>query len=384
MFEVVFEKASDSLLAVLLDATEECARMNNRWICTEHLLLALTHDASNVAGQALTSMQISSESVQKEVDEALQDQTGWEPLFEHFSDPLTEKEAPGLKVKPIGSSEGAIDETRYSQQTVEALKRSLDYSLFFGEREIQPQHLLLSLLDNNDGGVSKIFEELAINTPFLRRQVMAMHARESYKGSSILSLREALITGFNEMVGRYQQYVQGLIFLAARAGGLQIGTPMRSQVVHMVCLAYMGDFLNTQVAFQRYLLEENIRSVSKRVGGLDKEITASIVSSGAQNLRAEVRATIEYIWCNQYRLLTRLLDDAEHDLIGSVIEDLWWAQSEEIALHDLFAEAMDDHRRKQVLTLQKRRTEIAQRLTKLGHRLDDTVKQCFVKHSKSA
>jgi hypothetical protein len=34
--------------------------------------------------------------------------------------------------------------------------------------------------------------------------------------------------------------------------------------------------------------------------------------------------------------------------------------------------------------LQKRRLEIAARLTKLRHRLEETVRQCFVKHSISA
>ena len=94
--------------------------------------------------------------------------------------------------------------------------------------------------------------------------------------------------------------------------------------------------------------------------------------------------TIEHIWCNQYRLQTRLLDEAEHDLIGSVIEDLWWTQSEEIALHTSYEEALADHRRKEIFGLQKRRIELSQRLTKLRYRLEDTVRQCFVKHSISA
>ena len=79
-----------------------------------------------------------------------------------------------------------------------------------------------------------------------------------------------------------------------------------------------------------------------------------------------------------------MLDEAEHDLIGSVIEDLWWAQSEEIALHESVAEAMDDHRRSHLLNLQKRRLELSQRMSKLRTRLDDTVRQCFIKHPISA
>lgn len=51
-----------------------------------------------------------------------------------------------------------------------------------------------------------------------------------------------------------------------------------------------------------------------------------------------------------------MLDEAEHDLIGSVVEDLWWAQGEEIALNDLFADALDDHRRKHLLEFAEAQT----------------------------
>ena len=84
------------------------------------------------------------------------------------------------------------------------------------------------------------------------------------------------------------------------------------------------------------------------------------------------------------QFLVAMLDEAEHDVIGSVIEDLWWAQSEEIALHDSVAEAMDDHRRAHMLNLQKRRLELAERMNKLRTRLNETVHQCFIKHPISA
>lgn len=84
---------------------------------------------------------------------------------------------------------------------------------------------------------------------------------------------------------------------------------------------------------------------------------------------------------SEYRLFSNMLDDAEHDLIGSVIEDLWWAQGEEIALNELFSEALDDHRRKHLLDLQKRRLEITTRLATLKERLDETIRHCFVKES---
>ena len=78
-----------------------------------------------------------------------------------------------------------------------------------------------------------------------------------------------------------------------------------------------------------------------------------------------------------------MMDEAEYDEIGSVIEDLWWTQGEEIALHELFIEAMDDHRKQQMLGLQKRRIEITHRLAELKVKLTETVKDCFEKRSVS-
>ena len=87
---------------------------------------------------------------------------------------------------------------------------------------------------------------------------------------------------------------------------------------------------------------------------------------------------------NEYRLFDKMMDEAEYDEIGTVIEDLWWTQGEEIALHELFIEALDDHRRQQMLGLQKRRIEISEKLARIKVRLDDVVRQCFEKRSISS
>lgn len=381
MFETVFEGASEPLLRIIRGGLDECARLQNGWLCTEHLFLALLHESDSIGGQALASLKIDVQAARKEVTGALRDKDGSEPRYSQFGEPA-ENVTQKTKLRSYSSESEVI--SAMSETVIDALKRAIDYSLFFGEVETQPEHLLLAILDIHDSGVHRVLEELAANVPFLRRMIMALSARSAYCRDKSPGLRNTLIDGFNILVTRYQSHVNALTKLSARAGGISIGTPGRGKIVHMVCMAYLGDFLNIQIAYQRYLLEENIRGLGQRIGTVDKELTASIVSGGAQNLRAEVRSTIEHIWCNQYRLLTRFLDEAEHDLIGSVIEDLWWAHSEEIALENLFAEALDDHRRKQVFSLQKRRMEIGQRLEKLRIRLEDTVRQCFANHSISA
>lgn len=377
MFDSIFDRAGESLVKVVRGAIQEKSRLQNRYVCTEHLLLAITRDSTNLAARALATMKIDADSAQKEVDKQLKEKSGSEPFRE---------EQPEFKIQRGASIDftPTADESQmpdFSDPAMQALARAEDYSVFFGQETIEPEHLLLGLMDLQQAGACKVFEELSANLTFLRRQVMKLMAREFSVSKEVPSLRIALTLGLRRLVEKYQDAVNHLNILAMRSRQRITNLPTRKDIVHMVCIGYMADLLLTQVAFQRYLLEETMQVLVQRTGTLDKEVTASIVSTGAQNLRLEVRSTIEYLWSHEYRRLTHMLDEAEHDLIGSVIEDLWWAQSEEIALGCLFTEALDDHRRKHVLNLQKRRVEISQRLSKLRGRLDDTLRQCFVKRS---
>jgi len=385
MFDAVFERSGESLLRVVHDALDISAEVKSKWVCTEHLLLILAKDleegAEDVASLALRSMNISAEAARKEIFERLRDKKETEPLYlerPEEADALQERASLTLPqaneyVKPA-----------FSQIVIQALHRAEEYSIFLGQYEVEPEHLLLAMIDMQDAGALKVFEELSVNLIFLRRQIMQILAQEFSLEYGEVTFREIIKEGMAEFVDKYQSCVDALNDLGVRSRNPLLRTYSRQQIVHMVCVSYLSDFLATQVGFQRYLLEESLKSLNQRAGALDKEITASIISTAAQNLRSDVRGVIEQLWCQEYRSLDHMLDDAEHDLIGSVIEDLWWAQSEEIGLHNLFDEALDDHRRQQLLTLQKRRTEVAQRLTRLRGRLSDTIRQCFVKHPISA
>jgi hypothetical protein len=152
----------------------------------------------------------------------------------------------------------------------------------------------------------------------------------------------------------------------------------------MVMIGYLADFLFFQITFQRYLLQEMIDALAIRTGAMDQELIAGIVANTAQSIRKEVREVLDHLWSNEYSMHRQILNEGAHDLIGSALEALWWEQSEELALQMLFDEAMDDHRRKHVLSLQKRRIETNQRLKKLHRSLRETIQQCFSKRLKSA
>lgn len=378
MIDTVFERAGESLLSVVQHAMAESLNMGHNYVCTEHLLVALAADPDSLATHALETMKMDEESVRKEVERQFKDNPESELLYSDRPDVL-ESGFP----KPAVAPQGVDQPIGFSDLTVQALNRAFDYSLFFGESDIEPVHLLLGILDLSNAAAIKVFEDMGANLTFLRREILILMAVQASLEPELPSLRDATISGMRELIDRLYGDVRALSQLALRSRLPLSYLPSRLEIVHRVCVAYFADFLWTQVSFKRYLLEETLDVLTDRVGSLDQKVTASIVSQGAQNLREEVRTAFEYMLSNEYRLFDKMMDEAEYDEIGTVIEELWWTQGEEIALHELFIEALDDHRRQQMLGLQKQRIEISERLARIKVRLDDTVRQCFEKRSVS-
>jgi hypothetical protein len=379
MLDAFFNRASKSLLSVIRTAYEESQRQKNPEIGTEHLLLAIAREPDDLASRALASMKIDAGSTQLEVDQYWREREvpDLDPsLGARYSKPLLNR------ICAQGNSD--CFQPHLSDVAVQALLKAEDYSRFLGQDRIECAHLLLGILELREAGAIKIFEQMSANLTFLRRQVIHLLAQDSSSQIKVISLKVAVINGLKELVDKHESSLQLVAKLAERSASILRRLPSRGEILHMVCIGYLSDFLYTQVAFQRYVLEETLILLAQRSGPLDQEISAAIVETSAQNLRAEVRATIEYLWSHEYRLIEQMLDEAEYDVIGSVIEDLWWTQSEEIILDKSYASALEDHRRVQILSLQKRRIEVTQRLARLKSRLDETVRSTFEKRSISA
>ncbi|HMW89281.1 MAG TPA: Clp protease N-terminal domain-containing protein [Candidatus Obscuribacter sp.] len=386
MLDSVFERSSDSLLQVLQLALDECINLEHTYICTDHILTALVSEYAGVAAEALGSMKIDADAVSKELEGKVKSKMESELPFSGRPD--LSSGLPSVTLPVVAQSAGSIAETRkaygMSDLTVQALHRAYEYALFFGLNYINPEHLLLGILDLKECIAVRTIVDLGGNIDFLRRQIMLLMAKSLSSDASLPGLKDAVIGGLKEMIDKHYRSISTLQALSVRSRHALGSLPPRSEIVHMVCTGYFPDFLINQMAFRRYLLEETLAQLNCRVGGLEKELSATIISSAAHSLRQEVRNAIEFMLSSEYRLFSQMLDDAEHDLIGSVIEDLWWAQGEEIALNELFSEALDDHRRKHLLSLQERRLEITSRLSKLRDSLDETIRQCFVKRSATA
>jgi hypothetical protein len=363
----MFDKFGEAAIEVLYDAYGNSRRFKSDSITTEQILTALTMDQDNLAAQALASMNISSESIVAELERALL--TG--------------------KTKDIAPAQFEvchtdIEEMKFSFPAKVALKRAAEFRAFYGHLRVEPEHILLALIDIRDESSMKILEELGANVTYLNRLMTGLLAERDALDPETQNLKTSVIQGLEYLVDERLSVLEDLERLSTATGVHIADLPQRSDISHLVFTAFMPDFLFIQIGFQRYLLEATMKMLTKRAGNIDPEFAASTVSTSAQNLRAAVRHTIEHVWSHGFRHLSKLPDEADYDLIGSVIEDLWWTHSEEIALNQVFDAAVDDHRREQMLDLQKRRLEISERFVKLRSRLSDVVRQCFVKRSQPA
>ena len=359
----MFDNFADAAIEVIYDAYGTSRRFKAEQISTDYILTALVMDQDNLAAKALNSMNINSENLLTELERNL--------LTGKTKDiaPTTQLEACSLD----------LEEMKFSFPARVVLKRAREMRLFFGHSHVEPEHILLAILDKQDEAAVKLLEELGANLTYLNRHLIATLAERDALYEDTPSLEKAIMGGLEELVDERVAVLEDIEQLSTSTGVTIADLPQRSEIAHLMFTAFMPDFLFIQVGFQRYMLEETLKLLRKRAGNLDPEFAASSVSSSAQNLRQNVRQTIEHLWSQEFRTLSKLPAEADYDLIGSVIEDLWWTHSEELALNEVFESAVDDHRRTQMLNLQKRRLEISERFVKLRTRLSDTIRQCFLK-----
>jgi hypothetical protein len=364
----MFESLSHSAIEIIEEAKAQATRLQAASCGSEHLLYGLAGEKTGIAHQALITLKVSQEQIGREL-EAMQPNRLAQVLRQ------ANKATQGTPAEP---------KVAFSEELLLVLGAADDQRRYYGAKKLLPEHLLLGICEVNEIRAGKVLEEFGANIVFLRGQTIDLMAKRYLAEQKAPTLSSAICTGLSELISKNLEAAEALKLLSERSQSHLHPLPESKNVVHMVFVGYLQEFLSVQVQFQRYLLQQSIRLLTERTGSLDDEVVASIVSASAQHLRLEARYTIEFLWTHEYRLLSQVLDEAEHDLIGSAIEDLFWAHSEELALHELYDTALQDHRRKQVLASQKRRLEIQSRIKRLRSRLGETLKQCFLQKPMSA
>jgi ATP-dependent Clp protease ATP-binding subunit ClpC len=141
----LFERFTDRARRVVVLAQEEARMLNHNYIGTEHILLALSHEAEGVAAKALESLDISLEAARQQVAEIIG--RGPAPLPGHI--PFTPR---AKKVLELAFRE--------------AMQLGHDY--------IGTEHILLGLIREGEGVGAEVLQRLGADLYRVRQTVIQL------------------------------------------------------------------------------------------------------------------------------------------------------------------------------------------------------------------
>ena len=146
----MFEYFSDKAIKAVMLAQEEARRLGHNFVGTEQILVGLMSEGTSVAAKTLKAQGLSLREVQKEVEAIIGRGSGFLPVEIPFTP----------RAKRI--FETAMKEARQ-----------------MGNNYIGPEHILLGLLQDNEGVASKVLENLGVDRSQVRTEVIRSLGEEA-------------------------------------------------------------------------------------------------------------------------------------------------------------------------------------------------------------
>ncbi|HEY9645932.1 MAG TPA: ATP-dependent Clp protease ATP-binding subunit, partial [Chroococcidiopsis sp.] len=130
----MFEYFTDKAIAVIMAAQAEARRLGHNFVGTEQILIGLLMQNANLAATALNNAGITLEMAQAEVE------------------------------KTVGRGSGYVpSEIPFTPKTKRVLEQSLQEARQLNSRSIHPEHLLLSMLHDQDSAAIKVLINLGVD-----------------------------------------------------------------------------------------------------------------------------------------------------------------------------------------------------------------------------
>ncbi|MEL0589534.1 MAG: ATP-dependent Clp protease ATP-binding subunit [Planktothrix rubescens PR222] len=146
----MFEYFSDKAIKAVMLAQEEARRLGHNFVGTEQILVGLMSEGTSVAAKTLKAQGLALREVQKEVEAIIGRGSGFLPVEIPFTP----------RAKRI--FETAMKEARQ-----------------MGNNYIGPEHILLGLLQDNEGVASKVLENLGVDRSQVRTEVIRALGEEA-------------------------------------------------------------------------------------------------------------------------------------------------------------------------------------------------------------
>ncbi|MCK9893982.1 Clp protease N-terminal domain-containing protein [Frankia sp. AgB32] len=143
----MFERFTAAARQVVVLSQEEARRLDHNYIGTEHLLLGLLHEPDGIAGRALAETPVTLSTARAAVLAAVG--RGKKPLKGHIP---------------------------FTPRAKKVLEKALQEALALRTRSIGTEHLLLGLLEINEGLAVTLLRDAAVDVEALRLRVLALAA----------------------------------------------------------------------------------------------------------------------------------------------------------------------------------------------------------------
>jgi ATP-dependent Clp protease ATP-binding subunit ClpA len=154
-----FERFTNRARHVIAESAEAAIALGDDFVATEHLLLALYIEPGGLAAKALTTMDVTEESVRAAIQAA--------------GDRTAALGEPAARVARA-ADRGAGTKPAFSGQAKLALRDALAVALEFGHNYIGTEHLLLGLYRNENSLATRILTEAGAPEPTARVHIVDM------------------------------------------------------------------------------------------------------------------------------------------------------------------------------------------------------------------
>ncbi len=142
----MFERFTDRARRVVILAQEEARMLNQNYVGTEHILLALIREGGGVAAQALESLGITEETARQQVEEVA---------------------GPGQP----GTQRGHLP---FTPRAKKMLQLSLREAIALGHGHIGTEHILLGLIREDEAVAMRVLNGLGVDPNRIRQQVIRL------------------------------------------------------------------------------------------------------------------------------------------------------------------------------------------------------------------
>ena len=155
-------KFSPKVKKIISLSRDEAIRLGNDFIGTEHLMLGMIKDKESLAIKVLDSLDVDLYELKYKIESSVQNKRGADSMLNVGSIPLNKHAEKALKVSFLEAK---------------SMKQA----------EINPEHIMLSILKMNDNPTTKIMDEFEIDYAIYKNELEYVNQEDSTNYSDIVS-----------------------------------------------------------------------------------------------------------------------------------------------------------------------------------------------------